>query len=165
MKVLLHWRAVAFCFDRANQFVQTGVGMIALTKVRARHYLRAALLDRSRRVGSLPSAHAQLAGWTLELTDETTRERAPRRRSARASRDTAHAYREFSHIPRAGHVFNLDVPAATYWLTVGSPFETLGMRVRGSALPLQSRRVEALREAWRCRIARERATGGWEDRP
>ena len=39
------------------------------------------------------------------------------------------------------------------------------LAARSSAFQLRSRRVEALREAWLCRIALERAIGGWEERP
>lgn len=39
------------------------------------------------------------------------------------------------------------------------------LTARSSAFELRSRRVEALRQAWLCRIALERAMGGWEDAP
>ncbi|HEX5657087.1 MAG TPA: TolC family protein [Polyangiales bacterium] len=39
------------------------------------------------------------------------------------------------------------------------------LTARGVAFALRSRRVEALREAWLCRIALERAIGGWEETP
>jgi outer membrane protein, heavy metal efflux system len=39
------------------------------------------------------------------------------------------------------------------------------LTARGVAFALRNRRVEALREAWLCRIALERAIGGWEETP
>lgn len=39
------------------------------------------------------------------------------------------------------------------------------LTARSSAFALRSRRVEALRQAWLCRIALERAIGGWEEAP
>jgi cobalt-zinc-cadmium efflux system outer membrane protein len=39
------------------------------------------------------------------------------------------------------------------------------LTARSVAFALRSRRVEALREAWLCRIALERAIGGWEETP
>jgi outer membrane protein TolC len=39
------------------------------------------------------------------------------------------------------------------------------LAARSSAFQLRSRRVEALREAWLCRIALERAMGGWKETP
>jgi len=141
--------------------------MIALTKVRARQHLRAALLGPSCLVGSVPSAHAQLAGWTLAPAEKTTLGRAPRGRSATASRDTACAYRAFGYVPRAGNpvvdlraISGNDLPAAPHSFMVGIMLDVAGSR----AFWLRSQRVEALREAWLCRIALDRAIAGWEDR-
>ncbi|HEY6877972.1 MAG TPA: TolC family protein, partial [Polyangiales bacterium] len=39
------------------------------------------------------------------------------------------------------------------------------LTARSVAFALRNRRVEALREAWLCRIALERAIGGWEETP
>ena len=110
--------------------------MIALTTVRARQHLRAALLCLSGLVGSVPCAMAQVDGWTLELAERTALERAPRVRSAVATRDTAYAYRAYGQMPRAGNpVVNLrtmigkpDAPAATYSVMVGIPFDVMGKR-------------------------------------
>lgn len=133
--------------------------MIALTTVRARQHLRAAWLCLSCLVGSVPTAMAQLEGaplaneagsvsaraddsslaiqeWTLEIAEKTALERAPRLRSAAASRETAYAYRTYGQMPRAGNpqvnlramIGRPDAPAATYSVMLGIPFDVMGKR-------------------------------------
>lgn len=110
--------------------------MIALTTVRARHKLRAALLCLSCLAGSVSHAHAQTGGFTLQSAEKTALEHAPRVRSALASRQTAYAYRTFGQMPRAGNPFvamramigKPDAPAATYSIGVGLPFDITGKR-------------------------------------
>lgn len=74
--------------------------------------------------------------WTMHAAVERALERAPRVRSAEASRNTAQAYRKFGNVPRAHNpqvnlramIGRPDAPAATYAVTVGLPFDVAGRR-------------------------------------
>ncbi len=69
-------------------------------------------------------------------TEQRALERAPRVRSAEATRNTAQAYRAFGEQPRAANpqvgvramIGRPDAPAATYAVTLGIPFDVAGKR-------------------------------------
>ncbi|MDB4972639.1 MAG: efflux system, outer rane lipoprotein CmeC [Myxococcaceae bacterium] len=147
------WAPATAAFEaeaQANQNTQKTIGAAVGFEV--------PVVSRNQGERAVAGGEAQAAGVERELAAHTI------------DRETSSSYRRLqAALAELAAIEERALPAAERTLAMVHTMLDAGvvdyfrvLTARGSAFALRSRRVEALREAWLCRIALERAMGGWE---